>query len=258
MPFLAPFIPALIGVGGSIGAGYLASRKSREEKQALASQTRLAQLEEQAAERGFERSQEISPFTDRFLSRGSQGMGGAMDYWSRILSGRESASSLLSPEINQIIESYRGARTASRTLNPRGGGGSALTRRIDEEVIPGQIGGLLATARPRAASEMATLGTNMASLGRDLGGVETGLLRGVSPGAAGGLLNYGLNRRAQQFNIGSSVGRSIFDIIRMTRGGGGLSFPGGTGTGGGLPSQFPFNPRPGGPQPLPSILSYGP
>jgi len=262
MGFLAPFIPALIGAGGSVGAGLLAGRKSKEEREALSAQTRLAQLEELASSRGFERSKEITPFTNRFLTRGSQGMGSSMDYWSKILSGRESASSLLSPEINQITDNFSAAREASRTLNPRGGGSSAFTREIDEAVVPGQIGGLLATARPRAASEMGALGTNMSSLGRDLASVETGLLRGVSPGSAGSLLNYGLNRRAQDLDIGSTIGRSLFQFMQMFQGGGGgAPFPGGTGSGGNIPSQFPPNPRPGPPQMPPGmspILSYGP
>ncbi len=248
MPFLAPVVLAsIIGGGATVGAGYLASRKSKEEKQALQSQTRLAQLEELASSRGFERSKEITPFTNRFLSGGAQGLEDSMGYWNKLLSGRESASSFLSPEINQIVSNYGAARTASRNLNPRGGGSSALTREIDEAVIPGQIGGLLATARPTAARELGTLGANASSLGSSLASVETGLLRGVSPGAAGNLLNYGLNNRAQQFDLGSSVGTSLFEIFKMFQKGGTPQLP-----------SFGTNPRGSTPGATNNLLSYGP
>ncbi len=225
MPFLIPFAAPLIMGGASVAGGYLASRKSKEEKEALSAQTRLAQLEELASSRGFERSKEITPFTNRFLSGGAQGLESSMGYWNKLLSGRESASSLLSPEINQIVNNYGAARTASRTLNPRGGGSSALTREIDEAVVPGQIGGLLATARPQAAQQIATLGSNMSSQGSSLASVETGLLRGVAPGSSSSLLDYGLRNRGQQFDIGSSVGGSLFEIFKMFNKGGTPQIP---------------------------------
>lgn len=226
MPFLVPFIAPMILGGGTAAAGYLANRKTSEEKLAYSAQARLSELEALAASRGFERSKDIAPFTDRFLTQGVQGTGDAMGYWGKILSGRESASSLLAPEINQINTSYDAARTASRTLNPRGGGASAFTRQIDEGVRPGQISGLLATARPRAASELGVLGVNSTSLGTNLASVETGLLRGVSPGASANLLDYGLRNRGQQFDMGSSVGGSIFDIFKMFQKGGGTQTTG--------------------------------
>lgn len=213
MPWLAaPLIGGLFG--------WLGNRKSGAEKRALSTN-------EEAARRGIEMQEELQPLRMDYLQKGQGAMGGALDYWSKILSGRESATSLLSPEINQITQGYRGARTASRTLNPRGGGGStALTRRIEEEAIPGQIGGLLATARPRAAGEVSTLGTNMSQIGSSLAGVESGLLGGAGA-TSGNLLNYGLRDRAQQYEMGSGIGRSVFDIYKyFNKGKGGGGIPG--------------------------------
>lgn len=207
-----PFIPALVAGGTSLLGGWLAGRKSKEEKRALAAQG-------EAIQSGQAIQEELQPFRMDFLRRGQGAMGGALDYWRRILSGRDEATSLLSPEIRQITEGYRGARTASRTLNPRGGGTSAMTRRIEEEAIPGQIGGLLATARPQAAGEVATLGTNMSEIGRGLAGVESGLLGGVGAGSTN-LLNYGLRRTAQQYDIGSGIGKSLFQFMQMFNKGG--------------------------------------
>ncbi len=225
MPWLAaPLIGGLFG--------WLSNRKSKSEKNAMAANA-------EATRRGMEMQEELQPLRMDYLQKGQGAMGGALDYWSKILSGRDSATSLLSPEINQITQGYRGARTASRTLNPRGGGSSAMTRRIEEEVIPGQIGGLLATARPRAAGEVSTLGTNMSQIGTSLAGVESGLLGGAGSNS-GNLLNYGLRDRAQQYTTGAGIGRSMFDIYKYFNKGKGT--PDISGLAGGIPG-FGTNPR---------------
>ncbi len=211
MPFLAPLAMA----GGSLAGGWLAGRQSGSERRALAAQEKLTGIQTESAQQGLDYARDFQPFAMNFMKRGQEGLGGAMDYWRRILSGRDQATSLLSPEINQITEGFRSARTASRTLNPRGGGSSAFTRRIDEEVIPGQIGGLLATARPTAASNVAGIGESMASLGVNTGNLMGNYLRGTGQGAGQGILNYGLNRTAQQYTIGQGIGSSMFDLLKM-------------------------------------------
>lgn len=221
-----PFLPALIGGGASIIGGLLGGRRSKEEKAALQSQSRLSAVEEEAARKRMGlmdvargRMEQITPFTQRFLSKGEGAMGNALGYWNRILSGRDSATSLLSPEINRITEGYRGARTASRELNPRGGGVTSMTRRIDESIVPGQITGLLNRARPAAAGQVGSIGSSLSNTALGLGGLETNLLQtGFGPtgaeGTSGSLLNYGLNRSAQQYDYGSGIGRTIFDIMK--------------------------------------------
>jgi len=206
MPFLAPLAAPLIMGGASIGSGLLAGRRSGEEKRALASQSRLTDIQTKAAGEGLDYARQFQPFAMDFLRRGGSGLGGAMDYWRRILSGRDQATSLLSPEISQITEGYRGARESSRTLNPRGGGSSAFTRNIDEAVIPGQIGNLLATARPQAASNVGSIGEALLQLANSTGTTAGNFLRGTGGGAGQGILNYGLNRTGQQYDIGSGVG----------------------------------------------------
>lgn len=290
MPWIVPFIPQLIGAGATLGGSYLAGRRSPEEKAALEQQTRLLEIEEdrarlarEGAERGFARQEDLSAFTDQYLQSGLDFLGQgkdiigkglrtidpALNYWNQILKGdRASTLSFLSPEINQITGGFEAARQASRALYPRGGASSAQQRRISEELIPSQIGGLLATSRPRAAQQVAGIGAGLSQIGLQTGqlglgaggvgtgiaGVETGLL-GLSSGnfgagAGSGLLNYGLRRSEQQYGFGKDLGSSIFDIIGLFTkgGGGGAPFPGGTGTGGSLPPYFPPNPRPGPPQ----------
>ncbi len=220
MPFLAPFVPALIGAGASIGGGLLAGRKSSEEKEAAKAAATQAGIQTQASREALGLGRAFAPETVGAFRRGARTTGQAVDYWRRILSGRTGAAAALSPEINQIVQSFRGARQASRALSPRGGGSSALTRRIDEEVIPGQISGLLATARPGAARELSTLGTNLMSSG--LTGLGTvGQLFGQGTGAGAPLLQYGPQDRRQQFEAGTAIGANIMDIIKMIPGIGG-------------------------------------
>ncbi len=221
MPFLAPFIPALISGGASIGAGLLGSRQSGETRRALSAQEKLMGVQTESAQQGLDYARDFQPFAMNFLKKGGEGLGSSMDYWSRILSGRDQATSLLAPEISQITQGFRGARESSRTLNPRGGGSSAMTRRIDEEVVPGQIGGLLATARPTAATNVRGIGESLANLGLNTGNLSSNFLRGAGTGASEGILNYGLNRNAQQYEQGSGIGKSLFEILKLFNFGGG-------------------------------------
>jgi hypothetical protein len=263
MPPIIPFIPALIGAGASIGSAIL-GRPGQEEKDVMTAQAEQAQLQTEAARKGIGFAEELQPLSMNLLRRGQGAMGGALDYWRRILSGRESATSVMGPQINQILNSYRQARISGRTLNPRGGGGSEFTRRLDEEVIPGQISGLLASARPMAAQQVGALGGDMSQLGFGGMGTASGLLN-LGTGAGTGVLQYGLGRAQQQSDLGRDLGRNLLSL--WPSGGGGAPFPGGTGTGGSIPPQFPPNPFPGPPQvpgrppsfprlPPPSLPSY--
>ncbi len=214
MPPIIPFIPAIIGGVSSVVGGALAGRKGSEEKSAASAAAAQANVQASASREGLALGRKFGPEAFRTFRRGARETGTAVDYWRRILSGREGAAATFGPEINQIISSFRGAREAGRTLNPRGGGGSAFTRRIDEEVIPGQISGLLASARPMAAREIGGIGTNLMQSGiTGLG--TTGQLFGQGQGAAGPLLQYGVANRGQNYQFGQDIGGTIMDIIRQ-------------------------------------------
>lgn len=247
MPFIAPIIGAsLIGAGATVGSTLLARHKGGTEKAVLAAQAEQAQAQAEAARKGIGFAEEMQPISMRLLRRGQGALGGALDYWRRILSGREGAASALGPEINQILNQFQQARVAGRTLQPRGGGATALTRRIDEEVVPGQIAGLLATARPAAAQQIGALGGDITQLGLGGMGTTSGLLN-LGTGAGTGALQYGLGRQGLMMEAGRGLGRNILDIMRLGRegGGGGISsIPGSSfipqlpiGMGRGLPAQ---------------------
>ena len=223
-------IGPLISLGGALLGG-LFGGPSKEEKEIMRAQAEQARLQSSGMREGLGFGRKFAPMALRTFQRGAQATQGAVDYWRRILSGRTGAAAALSPEINQIVQSYRGARQAGRTLNPRGGGSSALTRRIDEEVIPGQISGLLATARPTAAREIGTLGTNLLQSGVGAVGT-TGQMFGLGSGAGSSVLQYGPEQRKQQISFGEKIGSMIEPILREIPGGdifgGGGTAPKGT------------------------------
>jgi len=202
----------LISLGGALLGG-LFGGPSKEEKEVMRAQAEQARLQSSGMREGLGLGRKFAPMALRTFGRGARATSSAVDYWRRILSGRTGAAAVFAPEINQIIQSYQGARQAGRTLNPRGGGSSALTRRIDEEVIPGQISGLLATARPAAAQQVGELGTNLMQMGG--GGVGTaGGLFGMGTGAGTGVLQYGPVQRKQQIEFGEKIGSMIEPILR--------------------------------------------
>jgi hypothetical protein len=204
MPPLAPFAPAIIGGIGSAVGGWLGGRKGKAEKAAEAALAEQAGVQTEAMREGLALGKKLGPMGMSAFRRGVGTTQGAVDYWRRILSGKTGATEVLAPEINQIINSYRQARIAGRTLNPRGSGASEFTRRIDEEIVPGQISGLLATARPAAARDLGTTGANLAQLGlTGLG--TTGQLFGQGSGAGASLLQYGAVNRQQGWQFGRDL-----------------------------------------------------
>lgn len=205
---IIPFIPSIIGGVGSAVGGWLGGRKSKEEKTVEAAQAEQAGVQTEAMREGLGLGKKLAPMATSAFRRGVGTTQGAVDYWRRILSGKTGATQVLAPEINQIINSYRQARIAGRTLNPRGAGATEFTRRIDEEIVPGQISGLLSTARPEAAAQLGTLGPNLASLGlTGLG--TTGQLFGQGSGAGSSLLQYGAVNRKQGWEFGQDLAKLL-------------------------------------------------
>lgn len=204
MGFLAPFAPQIIGGIGSAVGGWLGGRKSATEKRAEQSLAEQGELQTEGMRRGLALGGKLAPMATSAFRKGIGTTQGAVDYWRRILSGKTGATEVLAPEINQIINSYRQARIAGRTLNPRGAGATEFTRRIDEEIVPGQISGLLATARPAAARDLGTTGVNLAQLG--LTGLGTSAqLFGQGTGAGAPLLQYGTQNRQQGWQFGKDL-----------------------------------------------------
>lgn len=254
--------------GGMSLLGLFGGGKSDEEKRIEAEQAAQSGLQTEGMRESLAFGRQFRPMALSTYRRGEKGATRATDYWSRILSGRTGATEVLSPEINQIINSYKQARRASRTLNPRGGGTTALTREIDEAIIPGQISGLLARARPAAAGALGTLGTQLMQLGGTGVGAAASMFN-LGTGAGDATLGFGPQSREQQFRFGEKLSEGFGPLIDIlfpgpkgngngTENGGGNGGGNGDGNGGttvNLPPIFPppnippftppFNPNPG-------------
>lgn len=254
MPFLAPFLPALIGAGASIGGGLLAGRgasqgPSRDQTSGLIDESIAT------SQQGRQLATDISPFATGFLGQAQDAFNTVLDYTNRLLSGnRDTVTETLGPEIQNISDTFGNAYRNINTLNPRSGAGaaSAFTELPFRQAEAVQ--GLVQGVRPQAAQIQGNLATNLASLGTGVAGAAGGLLSGSQAGTSG-LLGYGLNANQQAFGQSAITASGIFNLLDslglldLLSGGGGGSgssgspypsiYPGGT-----VPTSTPIGINP--------------
>lgn len=209
MGFLAA-IPPLVGaaaVSGGAGIGSaLLSRGGGRNRELEEAQRRLAETGERFAERTF-------PWAERYAGQSLDTFSPVIDYYMNLLRGdRQAALSALSPEVEGISQGYEDALRTSRALAPRSGGSSAFFTELPFQRAR-DVQSLLATARPEAATNLASIATNLGSLGQGYAGAAGGFLGGASQGV-GQLLNYGLARRGQNFGFGQSIGRALGPLLK--------------------------------------------
>lgn len=189
----------VVGVG-STAAGIYAGNKARK---AANKRTPAEQLAEQQA---LQNSQISSQFGADMLGRASGPLTSAQNFWQSVLNGdRSSLMTLYGKEINDLGQQSRTAYRTSAELSPRSGASAEtlsslpFQRAIAERRIT-------SAARPQAASELSSLGTNLASLG------FSGLNGGNAAGSS--LLSYGQNRREYADRAGADTAQSIYEIIK--------------------------------------------
>ncbi len=235
MSFLKPLLGPLIGLGGSI-LGAQAAKPSAEEKAALASQTDYHNTATGALKSGIDLAGKQIPNANIALGGFFNNLGPAADYWRAILSGdRAKATSMLAPQIRQINESYDTTRQTGAELMPRGGGSASLLSELPYRKA-GDINDLFSRSRTEAAGALPAIAGAYGTTGTNLLSIITGAYKTGGPNT-GGLLNYGLNSRAQTLDLGTSLGRGIFDLLKkLPKGGGGFDVPG-------VPNDYPQPPK---------------
>jgi hypothetical protein len=227
VPFIAPFIPAIIKGGIALGTGLAASKLSS------GGQPKLNPYETGALGTLQGLSGQLGQYGPQFLSRAQQAFGPAQDYWSRILRGdRSSVMGALAPEIESLTGQTQAVRQMQGELQPRGGPGAAYLSQLPYDVA-GKIGGMISQARSGAAAGLAQLGGAQGQLG--LGAL------GQQQGAAGGILDavlkqkdQDLYRRQMEFNIARQIGQSIYGLL------GGMPGKGGAGEVPAAPATDPY------------------
>lgn len=202
----------------SAGAAYYASRQAgKRSKQERAAADALGRNSETAGRYG-----------EDMLGMSKEALGPVYDYYMQLAGGdRESLMRYLSPEILAQTQGSRRAFQTGSELAPRSGMGTESVSRIPAE-NSAAIARLISGAHPAGVQGLATLGTNWGSLG--LSGL------GQGSGAAGQVLGYEQNRRADQRAAGEAAGSSAYEIFKLFQGaggGGGANARGGGGGSGG-------------------------
>lgn len=167
----------------------------------------------------------LAPYGKQLVEQGTAAYGPPLDYWMKILAAnRPELMSLLAPEVGRISMGYDQAAQSLSKFAPMGGGRAALLSELPFQKSR-DISTLFQTARPTAAAAIPGIASSMVS-----GGTQA-----MYP--LGNLMNFMLQKQAQQYETGKEVGGGIMDIISKLFGGkgsgGGSSKPPSTSTGGG-------------------------
>lgn len=168
MPAAVPLIIAGVSAGTSLYNGYKARQGAKPQEALAAAQAAAAQ--QQMAQSG------------QLFQLGLPLVQAGSTYYSRLLRGdRAALRSAVSPEANEISETYAGAENALRRSNLTG---AARDREMGElaRERAGRISALVPLARRAAAGEVSNLGTALTSGGQqglsNAGNAYASLLQG--------------------------------------------------------------------------------
>ena len=211
-----PPLAIAVGMIGSSIIGAVTNRPSSTDK-ALAAQN-LANSQQAAAQ-----SKQLFSSGTGDISTARSLLADPTKYWQTLLSGNMNAiTSYLSPEINTIMGQYDSAKKSISEFSPRGGGRSAAMANAGF-TSAGQIGNLVAKARPTAANQL----TSIADIYKTLGLTETGQSTGnlqASTQAASSQQQIDATTSAQNSStlgsLGSSAGSLLYLYLMGNKSGG--------------------------------------
>jgi len=194
MPFLAPLIPTLIGIGGAAGTALLSRGAGRSQEQLATRQQEQQNLIQQQQ-----------------LAMGRRAWTPAFDYWNAIMKGGHEANLALGPESQAIRGGFDVAQRSIEENLPRGGERNLSLAQLETEKY-GRLGNLPTIARRQAAGSLAQLSGIPFGVGSAAGGQATGL--------AGNLLNYGLSQQQNALGGAQGIGELLYKIANKFGGGG--------------------------------------
>lgn len=193
MPFLAPAIPAIASLaGGLIGK---ATGFGGPNPQQQAANTNLANFSTGVGNQGL-----------NFLSQAQTNLGAPASYFQSILNGNMGEpTAALAPQLNQIRNQAQNTLQSTTNLAPRGGGRSSILFSEPQQEQAAEQS-VFNAARPQAAQGLAAIGAQQGGLGN----------QGVGVGTAGAndLLQQLAQQKKAQFDAGSSLGSSLFNITK--------------------------------------------
>ena len=207
MPQLLPLaIKGGIALGGSLLGSKVAGGTPKGDQQILDQQRQISQ-------RALGMSNELFPQGTQLMQLAGRSFNPVVDYWSRILSGdRGAALSGLAPEINQLNEGYDASRRAASELMPRGGGRATLLQNLPYQQNR-DVSSILQLARPQAAGQLLAAGQGISNAGSGLIQNSINALYG-STSAGRDILNYSAQKREADRALGTSLGKSLFELVK--------------------------------------------
>jgi len=195
----APLIGQGVGMLGSFLGGRGAAKKAEADKAARAAEMKpFLDTQQGVADKGTTQGFKQTKAAAKNLKLPA-------NFWKRILSGdRTAIMEMLGPEVGAIHAQSNAMKNNLAQFAPRGGGLGAAMMDIGN-TDAGKIGNLISSVRPRAAEELAEIGSRQGSLGSSLVGMGTG-----AASSALGALGGSQGREMEQANLNQNRGDSIW------------------------------------------------
>ena len=212
MSWITPFLPAIIGAGGGVGAALIGSRSGGGERSLAQQQFDAQNLIQQQQ-----------------LDMSRQAWNPAFDYWNSIMQGGHAANLALGPESQAIRGGFDVAQRNIGQNLPRGGERNLSLAQLEIEK-GGRLGNLPTLARRQAAGNLAQLSGIPLGVASAAGGQASGL--------AGNLLSFGLSQQQQALSGAAGIGELLYKIANKFQSGGGGGGSGGSGGAGGGPGSL--------------------
>jgi len=224
MPFIVPFLPAIIEAAGSIGGALLGGKGGSSTKDESGQiNTLLTDVQG--------RSDQQAKFGKQDRKQFRNALDPVSQFFQQILGGdRTAISSVLGPEVEATGKQFDAVSKAISQFAPRGGGRNTALAGAEFEKAA-KISDLYAKARPAAAQGLETVAGLYGSQATSEGATAMG---GLSTALSGllGLRQQDIQKMLanQQFagGIGQSLGRLLASVLN--KGGDKTGSSGGTGS----------------------------
>lgn len=204
-----PAVGPVVGIGTSLLGGWLGSRQSKAEKQAMAaSQTAMSNL--------TGAGQQAMGYAKDQYNLSAPAYQQAMTYYQRLLGGnRALMSQAVAGPSAQINDLYRGAESGLMRGTARGGERDLAEAQLNRDRV-GKLAGLTTGVQPMAADALGRLAGNGLNLSSNFLGQGVGAFGAVGDIAS----NMYKNAQAHQEAAGKAwgaAGKSIYDIVKGTK-----------------------------------------
>jgi hypothetical protein len=205
-------IAAGIGAGGMLGSSWLGSRKSQQEKDALAAQT--AGMNQQTG-----MAKTLQDFSKNQFTMSGPAQKMALDYYTKLATGnRGTINEALAPEYGQISDIYRGGMAGAQSRMAPGPIRDQAIADMQRQKS-GQMAMLPMQARAGGMKSLADFGQAGAQAGMQALSGASWMTSAASSGA-GNLFNMAQAGNQRWSDMGESIGKIFLPWVLNQYGGG--------------------------------------